>query len=76
MENKKDVERNSTKLNLIASLLFDIKESFGEKNLLKEKVKYLLKRGIEKDSDISEILGITKSHASKEKTILKRSENQ
>jgi len=72
MGNEKEAERISMKMNLIASLLIDLKESFGEKNSLKEKVKYLLKRGIEKDEDIAAILGIKKSHASKEKAILKK----
>ena len=75
MEEQKGIEKTSIKLNLIASLLFEIKEAFGEKSLVKDKINYLLKRGIDKDEDISQILGITKSHASKEKAILKKGDS-
>ena len=74
MIKEKEVDYN-VKLNLISSLLFDIKEAFGEKSLVKEKIRYLLKRGIDKDEDISSILGITKSHSSKEKAIIKKEES-
>ena len=63
---------NSGKLNLIASLLLDIKEALSEKMSIKDKVFYLLKKGVEKDEDIASIIGIKKSHASKEKAILKK----
>jgi len=71
MSNEKEVD-NSDKLNLIASLLLDIKEALSEKMLIKEKVAYLVKKGVNKDDDLAAILGITKSHASKEKALLKK----
>ena len=67
-----DGVENSSKLNLIASLLLDIKESLSEKMSIKDKISYLLKKGVEKDEDLASIIGITKSHASKEKAILKK----
>jgi hypothetical protein len=63
---------NESKLNLIASLLLDIKESLSEKMSVKAKILYLLKKGVEKDDDLASIIGITKSHASKEKAILRK----
>lgn len=67
MKNDSEHKELSKKMNLVASLLLDLKDVFGEKTSLKDKIRYLLKRGVEKDKDISEILGITRSHASKEK---------
>lgn len=77
MENEEEVN-NSEKLNLIASLLLDIKESLSDKISIKDKVAYVVKRGIKRDEDIASILGITKSYASKEKAIFKKEnkENQ
>ena len=72
----KDNEKISGKLNLIASLLLDIKQELGEKMSIKEKVGYLVKRGLTDDEDISSVLGITKSHASKEKAIVKKEEKK
>ncbi len=65
-------EKLSVKLNLIASLLFDIKQSLDEKISIKNKVEYLVKRGIITDEDIAAILDITKGHASKEKAMLRK----
>ncbi|MCK4553199.1 hypothetical protein KAT80_03270 [Candidatus Pacearchaeota archaeon] len=72
MVEKKEVEELSIKLNLIASLLIDIRDALTEKTTMKDKISYLLKKGIEKDEDISSILGITKSHSSKEKAMIKK----
>jgi len=72
MEKNKDIKKLSDRLNLIASLLLDIKQELGEKTSVKEKVKYVLERGISDDGDISAIVGITKSHASKEKAIIRK----
>jgi len=75
MSEEKGID-DSGKLNLIASLLMDIKESLSEKMSIKEKVTYLIKKGIRKDEDIASIIGITKSHASKEKANLKKEINE
>ena len=72
MANEKEVE-NSEKLNLIAGLLLDIKETLSERMSVKDKVAYLVKKGVGKDEDIASIIGITRSHASKEKAIIKKS---
>ena len=72
MAEEKEIDKLSTKLNLIASLLIDIREALTEKTTMKDKISYLLKKGVDKDEDISSILGITKSHSSKEKTIIKK----
>ena len=69
---KKGASRDSTRLNVIASLLFDVKQSLGDKMSVREKVDYLLKRGIVEDDDLSSILGITRSHASKEKALVRK----
>ena len=66
----------SVKLDLIASLLLDIKQELGEKMQAKEKVRYLLKRGISGDDELSAIVGITKNHASKEKALIKKEEKK
>lgn len=71
MENEKEVN-NSEKLNLIASLLMDIKESLSKKTSIKDKVAYLVKKGVTRDEDIAPIIGISESHASKEKALLKK----
>mgnify|MGYP001613559215 CR=1 FL=1 len=71
MVNEKGAE-NSEKINLIASLLIDIKEALTEKMSVKDKVAYLVKKGVSKDDDIVAIIGITRSHASKEKAMLKK----
>ncbi len=67
----KDLKRLFGKLNLVAGLLMDMKQTLEEKMSVKDKVGYLLKKGVSEDGDISLILGITKSHASKEKALLK-----
>ena len=72
METAKDSNGITKKLNLIAGLLVDIKQSLNEKMSVKDKIAYLLKRGITEDEDISAILGITKNHASKEKATLRK----
>lgn len=74
MVEEKELKKISAKLNIMASLLMDLKQSMEEKMQIKEKVKYLVRRKIIEDEDISAILGITKSHASKEKAILKKEE--
>ncbi len=71
MIDEKEVDE-SGKLNLIASLLLDIREALSEKMSIKNKVAYLVRKGVNKDEDLASIIGITKSHASKEKAILKR----
>ena len=63
---------NTSKSNLIASLLLDIKESLSGKMSVKDKVAYLLRKGVDKDEDISSIIGIKKSHASKEKALIRK----
>ncbi|MDE1854867.1 MAG: hypothetical protein KGH57_00910 [Candidatus Micrarchaeota archaeon] len=65
-------DRASRKLSLIASLLIDVNENLGKKLSIKEKVAYLVSRGVTEDRDIAEILNITKGHASKEKALLKK----
>ncbi|MEK6963932.1 MAG: hypothetical protein AABX70_05880 [Nanoarchaeota archaeon] len=72
MDDKKLMETTSNKLNLLAGLLIDIKQLLGEKMSIKEKVEYLVRRGITDDEDMSAILGITRGHASKEKAMLKK----
>jgi len=72
MDNLKDDQNISSKLNLLASLLMEIKQSLGEKMSIKDKVSYLIKRGVVDDDNISYIVGITKNHASKEKALLKK----
>lgn len=72
MVDKKEPEQIAKKLNLIASLLLDMNQNLGEQMSIKEKVAYLVGHGITEDEDISQILNITRSHASKEKAILKR----
>lgn len=72
MEDDKELEKISNKLSLIASLLMDLNEHLGQKMSVKEKVSYLVSRGITNDEDISTILNITRSHAKKEKSLLKR----
>jgi len=74
MIKKEPAEKIEKKLNLIASLLMDMNQSIGEKMSIKEKIAYLVSRGITDDEDISKILNITKSHASKEKAMLKKGE--
>lgn len=76
MSEDKDIKKVSAKLDLIASLLLDMKQGFGEKMSVKDRVGYLVKRGVSEDEDISAILGITKSHASKEKAIIKKEEKK
>jgi len=75
MIKEKEVDYNG-KLNLIASLLMDIRESLSEKMSVKDKVAYLLKKGVNKDEDVSLIIGITKSHASKEKAIIRKNKEK
>lgn len=74
MTSEKDIARTSAKLNLISGLLLDIREALTERATLKEKIAYLLKKGVDNDDDISMILGINKSHASKEKAIIRKNE--
>ena len=74
MIDEQELKKISAKLNIIVSLLMDLKQSMGEKMQIKEKVKYIVRRKIIEDEDISAILDITKSHASKEKAILKKEE--
>lgn len=69
-----EINSLSDKLNLIASLLIDIKQSLSEKMSVKDKVNYLVKRGVTQDDDISAILSINRGHASKEKALLKKVE--
>lgn len=73
---KTEQNRTAEKLDLIASLLIDIKEALSEKMSIRDKVAYLVKKGIIKDEDIASIIGITKSHASKEKALLKKGINE
>ena len=63
MIDEQELKKISAKLNIIVSLLMDLKQSMGEKMQIKEKVKYIVRRKIIEDEDISAILDITKSHA-------------
>ena len=76
MSEDKEIQKLSLKLNLMASILLDIKQSLGEKMSVKDKVSYLLKRGILDDEDISSILSIKKSHASKEKAMVRKEDTK
>ena len=69
---EKNMERISKKLDLVASLLLDLNSLLSENTKLKEKVKYLVDRGVTRDEDIASILGTSKSYASKEKALLKK----
>jgi hypothetical protein len=71
---EKQAESVEAKLNLISSLLLDIREALTEKSTLKGKIAYLIEKGVDSDEDISKILGISKSHASKEKAIIRKNE--
>jgi len=67
---KKDIgEVISKKLNVIISLLNDIKYR-EEKASLKEKIDYLTKFDLS-NKDVSEILGKSEKHISKEKSLMK-----
>lgn len=76
MEKNNETQDLSVKLNLVASLLLDVKEELGEKMSVREKVRYLLKRGVFRDEDISTVVGITRSHASKEKAMIKKEDKK
>lgn len=71
MESDKDAQTLSAKLNVMISLLLDIKESLGEKMSLKGKIAYLVRAGLS-NKEISKILGISEKHVSKEKALLKK----
>ena len=78
MENpqNKDFERILAKLDIIAGLLYELKESLGNKSSIKEKVAYFANEYRSMgNKEISRALGISEKHVSKEKSLLKRSED-
>ena len=69
MKNPNKNEEIGKKLNIVIALLNDIKQ--GElKQSMKEKIAYFSKFNIS-DGDIAEILNTSKTHVSKEKSLMR-----
>ena len=64
-------ERIENKLDVMISLLYDIKETMSKKSSVKEKVGYFTKKGLS-NKEVAKILGISEKHVSKEKALLKK----
>jgi ribosomal 50S subunit-associated protein YjgA (DUF615 family) len=66
----------ANKLDILAGLLCDLKEMIGNKSSVKEKVAYFANKHRDMSNpEISRALGISEKHVSKEKALLKRTEN-
>lgn len=68
---KEDLKVVRSKLDIIISLLYDLKESFNHKSSIREKVSYFAKRGLS-NKYIAKIIGISEKHVSKEKALSKK----
>ena len=70
-ENEKILQDVSTQLDVIIGLLLDLNGSLSENNLIRNKVSYLVNRGIP-NKNISRALGISEKYVSKEKSLINK----
>lgn len=80
MENQteKSLKELSIQLDVIIGLLVDLNGALSENNLIRNKVSYLVDRGLQ-NKNISRALGISEKYVSKEKSLSnknKHGENQ
>ena len=66
---KTELERVSLKLDILIGLLYDLNDILTSKSSIRQKVAYLSSRKLS-NKEISQVLGISDKHVSKEKSLL------